>query len=439
MQSPFLKFLQLLRAFPLEALAQREKYFSKPQADFTRRRLLFIERLSWLQVSLLKKSQSVELDQFFDQLYTADFPCTKSALCQARQKLLPVFFRDFFQRTVDAFYLHFKFKTWKGFRVWATDGTGFRLPDAPDLGDTFGWHENQHNAVPSSRLICCFDVLNKVVARLVFHTRKTAEIVIASRHVSQIPKDVLMIYDRGFASQLIPFLHLHFGSDCIVRIPLERSKTVSSFVKSGKRQAIVTELLQVRTRKALSALGIHATIQTTVAYRLVRVDLPTGETEVLLTTLTDKKRYGHQHFASLYHKRWGIETAFFTIKSLFQLSSFSSIKPNLCWAEIYSHFILYNIQTASFMPLKKRIKAIDKRRTLDYQPNRNISAGLLKRYLIRFMLGDEKVLKCYILSYHRQILRTLEPLRPNKNKVRKRRLMRGAERHSHEKNYRRAF
>jgi hypothetical protein len=55
------------------------------------------------------------------------------------------------------------------------------------------------------------------------------------------------------------------------------------------------------------------------------------------------------------------------------------------------------------------------------------------------MLGDEKDLKYDILSYHRQILRTLEPIRPNKNKVRKRRLMRGTERHSHEKNYRRAF
>ena len=439
MQSPFLKFLQTLRAFPVEALSQRKKYFAKPSADFTRRRLLFIERLAWLQISLLKKSQSVELDQFFDQLYTGDFPCTKSALCQARQKLLPLFFLDFFQLTVDAFYLHFKYKTWKKFRVWATDGTGFRLPDAPGLGDTFGWHENQHSSVPSSRLICCFDVLNKVVTRLVLHTRKTAEIVIASRHIAQIPKDVLMIYDRGFASQLIPFLHLHFGSNCLIRIPLERTNTVISFLNSGKKQIIVTELLQVRARKALAALAIQVNIQTSITYRLLRIELPTGETEVLLTTLTDKKRYPHEYFAALYHQRWGIETAFFTIKSLFQLSNFSSIKPNLCRAEIYSHFILYNIQTASFDPIKKQIKTINKRRLLNYQPNRNVSAGLLKRYIIRFMLGNNRDLKSYILDYQFQIIQTLEALRPNKNKVRKRRLMRGAERHSHEKNYRRAF
>ena len=130
-----------------------------------------------------------------------------------------------------------------------------------------------------------------------------------------------MIYDRGFASQLIPFLHLHFGSNCLIRIPLERTNTVISFLNSGKKQ----------------------------------------------------------------------------------------------------------------------IKAINKRRLLNYQPNRNVSAGLLKRYIIRFMLGNNRDLKSYILDYQFQIIQTLEALRPNKNKVRKRRLMRGAERHSHEKNYRRAF
>jgi hypothetical protein len=439
MQSPLLKFLNALRQFPFEAFTQRGKYFTNPSKDFTRRRSLFLERLCWLQIGLLKKSQSVELDSFFDQLYLDELPSTKSALCQSRQKIKPVFFSDFFWRTVDAFYQHFKFKTWKGFKVWATDGTGFRLPDAPELGDTFGWHENQHLTVPSARLICCFDVLNKVVTRLVFHARTTAEIVIASRHIRDIPKDVLMIYDRGFASQLIPFLHLHFGSHCIVRLPLERSKTVISFIKSGKKQTIVTELLQQRAKKALQALDIDVNIQTTVTYRLIRVELQTSETEVLLTTLTDKKRYGYQHFANLYHKRWGIETAFFVIKSYFQLAGFSSIKPNLCWAEIFSHFILYNIQTASFKPLNKKIKVINKRRVHDYQPNRNVSAGLLKRYLIRWFLGDQTELEQHINAYHARILRTLEPIRPGKTKERKRRLMRGTERHSHEKNYRRAF
>jgi hypothetical protein len=59
-------------------------------------------------------------------------------------------------------------------------------------------------------------------------------------------------------------------------------------------------------KKALQALGIDVNIRTTITYRLIRVELKTGEVEVLLTTLTDKKRYGHEHFGSLYNKRWGL-------------------------------------------------------------------------------------------------------------------------------------
>ena len=48
-------------------------------------------------------------------------------------------------------------------------------------------------------------------------------------------------------------------------------------------------------------------------------------------------------------------------------------------------------------------------------------------------------LKDYLKDYYRQILQTLEPERPGKNKERRRRILRGTERHNHEKNYRRAF
>ena len=46
-------------------------------------------------------------------------------------------------------------------RLWAADGTGFRLPDEEWLGEEFGWHGNQHNRVPSCRLLAYYDLLNQ--------------------------------------------------------------------------------------------------------------------------------------------------------------------------------------------------------------------------------------------------------------------------------------
>lgn len=164
MSSPFCKYLDALRQFPFSVCEQPQYYFRRPGRDFTRRRSLWLDRLVWLGVGLLKKTLSVELDHFFAALGTGEVSVSKSALCQARQKLLPRFYQDFFFFSVGAYYQYLPFRRWRGFRVWATDGTGFRLPDAPGLGDAFGWHGNQYDLVPSTRLLLSFDVLNEVAA-----------------------------------------------------------------------------------------------------------------------------------------------------------------------------------------------------------------------------------------------------------------------------------
>ncbi|MBX2927523.1 MAG: IS4 family transposase [Saprospiraceae bacterium] len=439
MSSSLRSYLDTLQAFPATVLANPQQYFSKPGRDFTRHRSLWLERVVWLTISLLKVTLFVELDRFFSTLDTDEASVSKSALVQARKKLLPKFFEDMFTQSYQAFYAAFVAKRWKGFRLWATDGTGFRLPNETWLGKAFGWHENQHNTVPSARLLMCYDLYNAIITRAKFHTRKVAESVVALKAINEIATDVLMVYDRGFAGHIIPFLHQHFGSNCVIRIPVGFSNTVKSFVKSGKQQTIITERLQYKARKTLLEMGIAVDTQTTITYRLIRIILSTGETEVLLTTLLDKKRFRWVHFAEIYRLRWGIETCFFVIKSYFELANFSTYTTNNCWQDIYSHFILYNIQTVLSLPLQPQIKRINARRKFDYQANRNVSAGLLKRFLIKFFLSARETFKEHYASYCRQILQSLEPLRPGKNKERRRRLMRGTERHIHEPSYRRAL
>lgn len=122
----------------------------------------------------------MELEQFFAQVSPHALPATKSALTQARKKLLPLAFEDILKHSVEAFFQCFEPLRWKGFRLWATDGSGFRLPDAPGMGDTFGWHGNQHNCVPSTRMSLCFDLLNEVITDLRLHPRDISETFIAT-------------------------------------------------------------------------------------------------------------------------------------------------------------------------------------------------------------------------------------------------------------------
>jgi len=439
MPSPLRAYLDALEQFPFSALQKPQHYFRRPCRDFTRRRSLHLKRIVWLNISLLKTTIFVELDQFFDWLGTSECLVTKSALVQARQKSLPRFFSNLFQISADAFYKYFKARRRKGFRLWATDGSGFRVLDKHELGEVFGWHGNQHIRVPSARMLVCFDLLNYVVTALRFHTRNTAEIVVAMRGVDEIPKDVLMIYDRAYGLHIIPFLHQHFGSNCVIRLRVNFSNIVKSILKSGESQQLINEPLQIKAKQALSELKISVPADATITYRLIQVLLPTGETEVPLTTLLDKKKYHWPHFGEVYRKRWGIESCFFVIKSFLQLSNFSAYTENNCWQDIYSHFILYNLQTALHESLDKTISQINTRRQYNYKPNRNVSAGLLKRFVVKIFLRPAAEIAAHLNEFHRQILQTLEAERPGKNKERRRRLMRGTERHVHEKNYRRAF
>ena len=432
-------YLDAIRQFPKLAMQSPQQYFRRPGKDFTRTRILHLERVAWLNITLLKSTLCVELDRFFDWLKAGEFSPTKSALVQARQKLLPKFFKDMFLFSARLFYECFKAKRWKGMRLWAADGTGFRLPDEEWLGEEFGWHGNQHNRVPSCRLLAYYDLLNQILTAAQFHTRYVAETVVAQRSIAEIPRDVCTVYDRGHASHTIPFLHQHYGSHCIIRMPVGFSNTAKAFVASGKKEQIITERLSYKSRIVLNSLGIPVNAQTTITYRLIRVILPTGEVEVLLTTLLDTKRFKRGYFSEIYRKRWGIETCFHVIKSFLELANFSAYTVNNCWQDIYAHFINYNIQTALFTAKEREIKKVNKRRQHDYKPNRNVAAGLLKRFLVKIMLRPAKELKHWIKDFYRQIIQTMEPIRPEKNKERRRRLMRGAERHIYEANYRRAL
>lgn len=438
MGSPLSKYFRAIRLCVANIVNAPDIYFHHPGRDFSRRRLLTAERTVWLVLSLLRQSLCVEIGHFFQRLDAVQDMPTKSALVQARNKIHYPFFEHLFHQSAELFYHCFEALRWRTFRLWATDGSGFRLPDTDVLGDHFGWHLNQFSAVPSTRILAHFDLLNQVITNAFFHTRYEAESSIAVEHIRTVPSDVLMIYDRGFPAQVIPWLHLYYGSHCLVRLLVDQSHVVKDFLASKKRQIIVCETLNIRSKRTLKALGIPYDTRTTFQYRLIRLELPTGETEVLLTTLTDQKKYPYKDFGGLYHRRWGVETCFFSLKSLLQLARFSAVTVNNAWQDIYATLIVYNLLSAVHRSMQDDIQRINARRKTPCQPNRNISAGLFKSFVVRLFLRPRENLDAEIANLQRFLLKQLEPIKIN-NRPRLPRAMRLGERHNWEGNYRHAL
>lgn len=438
MGPPLSKYFRAIRLMVANIVNEPDLYFKRPGLDFSRHRLLPAERTVWLVLSLLRQSLCVEIGHFFQRLDAPQDMPTKSALVQARNKIRYQFFEDLFRGCSKHFYSCFDVLRWRKFRLWATDGTGFRLPDIDELGDEFGWHLNQFSIVPSARLLVHFDVLNQVIANAFFHSQGEAEPIIASWHIHTIPSDVLMLYDRGYPGLTIPWLHRHFGSHCIIRLSTIHSTKVKTFLASKKNQIIVCEPLNYRSKQNLTALGFKLTLNETVEYRLIRIELPTGEPEVLLTTLTDQKKYPVREFGSLYSCRWGVETCFFSLKSLLQLARFSAVTANNAWQDIYATFIMYNCLSAVHHSMEEEVERINSNRKTPCQPNRNIGTGIFKSFIARLFLRPRENLEVEIARLTRFLLKHLEPIKVN-NRPRIRKVRHFGERHKWEHNYRHAL
>ena len=367
---------------------------------------------------------------------------SKSGWFQARQKIKNQFFKDLFFATIKWHYRYVSDHRWKGFRVLGVDGTSFRVPDTKENRKYFGQHTNQYEAVASCRFVAWFDVWNDVLFHLERHSRKTSEKIVAEQVISNLGTDTISVYDRGYASTAIVWLHRYYGSHCIIRVNPDFSHIVKAFVASTKQDWVGDLRLGERAFYTLQQqFGMKNKLRKYEALpcRLIRIDLPTGQTEVLLTTLMDQHQFKTQHFDELYQKRWRVETCFDRLKNHLILGSFSGYKRQFVEQDIWATFIYHNVLAVfrKYAQDVRDIKHHDQRKYY-YKINHNVAAGILQLYLPK-MLEQPRARSDLIWKVLALMAKSAEAQRPHRSRPRNRKMLRLNDRHQTEKNYKRAF
>ena len=282
---PIIRYFSKIRKFITLNDGRRGEYLYDPSTTFVRSSPLTFARTVGIVLDLARQSLAVELGKFFR--WKPELLVTKSAFCQRRKHIMPVFFRDLFERTAKWFYTCFAdHKRWKGKLLLAVDGSGQALPNFPWLGRVFGIHLNQHDSRPSLRMLLTHDVLNNIINRVDLHNQNTAEIVCAYRNVATTAKDAIYIYDRHYASFALAYLHLRRGSDFVIRMKTEGgSVVVKDFAQSTEKECITTVSLKTgRAFYKLQELGLNPERNAAFEVRLVRVELDDGTVEVLMSS-----------------------------------------------------------------------------------------------------------------------------------------------------------
>jgi hypothetical protein len=421
-------YLKVIRQFPTLTLAKRQQYLESPLRDFTRSSPLSFRRTSCLILSLIRKSTTIELVDLFN--YHGEKPVTKSAFSQRRKLIKPAFFKDLFQLSGRQFYRSFRnYHCWRGLRLFAVDGTGQTLPRESWIGEALGFHKNQYAQVPSTRLLLTFDLLNKIIYRVDMHTQKSAEIIHAYPNVEQLPKDAIYIYDRGFASYGLAFLHNRHGSYYVIRFKVKDSPAIANFIESNENERIISIVLKDRAYRSLRDLGLQPVWKAEMSVRLVRFDLPNGEVEVLMTNLMNRKRFHYKRIGELYGWRWGVETAISNLKSFLQLALTSAYTQPGVEQDLWATFCFYNLNSAVTFAAQKKVQSKTAHRQFFYQINRNVAAGLIKRWMPSLFLDPNRIWRAKTKVLKELVATQLEPYRPRPSRVRKRRIMRGQDRH----------
>jgi hypothetical protein len=371
---------------------------------------------------MIKESSQNALERFFEK-NGGDKPISQQAFSLARQKIKWEAFLELFIFTVNTHYKLYKEKInrWKGFRIFAVDGSKLSLPNDPPLGKYFGT-SGAGNTSPTAQGSMLYDILNNLVADARIEPISTDERTLAGMHINQLTElesfeewKELILFDRGYPSfELIKQLlekRIHF----VMRVRAKFSTEIDELSYGYHKIELKHE-------------------EESIPLRVIKFRLDSGEDETLITSL-QKKYNGIKSFKALYFKRWPIETKYNQIKIKLEIENFSGRLVDNIRQDFYSAMVITNIATDFINEAQEIVDEEQKGKNnkYAYKINMNHTIGVLKDRFIQTISEEDHKKRMEMFD---EIIHALErkiiPIRPNRSLPRTRR--KAKHHHNHKSN-----
>ena len=153
--------------------------------------------------------------------------------------------------------------------------------------------------------------------------------------------------------------------------------------------------------------------------RFVRVELDSGEVEVLITSLTDKDALPYECFAELYHLRWPVEEDYKKMKSWIEIENFSGKSVESVYQDFYAKVFAKNLTAILASTTSRDIDAVYKTRKYLYQINYAQAYAEMKRIIPLLFLRSKDTVSEIISALREFLIQTVEPVRPGRKFPRK--------------------
>lgn len=392
----------------INIVEKMKKY--KRNNSFTRKRKLGFKNILLGILTSTKHSLSLEIDKLIEKIDTDGIiEFSKQAYSKARQNLKPEVFLDLNNVVKQEIYAN-EYKTFKGYRVSAIDGSVITLPNTKEMKEKYGIFSEGKSEYPAARISVRYDVFNKIILDQDIVGYRDSERQSAEKFIKNIEKESkeILILDRGYPSVKLLKDMQDKSLKYVFRVSGSFLKEVNNFRKSEEvDQDIVIKIDKARIEHNKIA-GIKGNV---VLYlRCVRIKLENTE-EILITNM-EREEITVEDLKYLYKKRWEIETNYNTMKNVLELENFTGDTDIAVKQDIYATILLINI---SSVLVKEAQEKIDKKKTKSkykYKINVNIAVGIFKKELIDILLEEdsEKAIERYN-KLIKKISKYIQPVR----------------------------
>lgn len=363
------------------------------------------------------------MDSFFKSLSKSDFKIrevTKGALTQARAKLNPWAFIRLNEIAATTFYDQAEYYQWNGMRTLAVDGTRLVLPNHPSVVKEFGQHnfgpkaDSERSLAMASML---YDVLNQVTIDAQIAPYSSSEGYLLMKHLEKAEEGDLLLLDRGYPCFWLLFFLKARKIEFCVRLKDNWWLKVKKFAESAEKERLVTFRLPKKDRKKLAGYPHMQDVE--IVCRLIKVELLSGETEILCTSLLDSEKYLYEDFETLYHYRWNEEEAYKLLKNRIELENFSGKTANAVKQDFYAKIFLMTLCATFAHPIEEKVMQeykADQNRKHDQKINRTNAISMTQDIMIAILI--RKQFAKALSAFDNIVAGTREIIRPGRNNPR---------------------
>lgn len=332
-------------------------FANDPTTDFTRERKLPMDSLLRQMLKFSGKSLQSELSAYYSPPGRSPQTIpTKSAFSQQRHKLLWEGCYMLLRTFTDSLpYL----KTFEGYRLLACDGSSVPIPRNENEEDYSVVTREDRKSYNQLHINGLFDILNRIFVDCIIdpgmHMRERAALINLVNRLDN-PSMAIILADRGYEgyNDIVHMIESNINY-------LIRGKDLDSngFLRTlnlpadGELDIDVDKILTFKIPRGHQNDPLYVKVyrghfdylETSDTYpihfRLVRIKLPDGSYECLVTNLS-RDNFPPKKLKRLYHLRWGVENAYRDLKYAVDLFHFHGKSAQAVLQEVLCSIAMFN-------------------------------------------------------------------------------------------------